>query len=64
MIIQSNPAMFVAHLPVYSVTAIDRVTGVVTLSGSDGTSLNVPLNLWGDVVAAQPLVGSQVQLLE
>lgn len=63
MIIQSNPAIFVSHLPVYSVTVIDRITRIVTLVGSDGTSLDVPLNLWGDIIAAQPLVGSQVQVL-
>ena len=63
-IIQTNPAMFGSRLPVHTVTAIDRSSGVVTLSGSDGTSVNVALNSWGNSPDTQPLVGSKVQLLE
>jgi len=56
--------MFNPRLPIHTVTAIDRAKGVVTLSGSDGTSLDVPLNSWGDFRDAQPLIGSKVQLLQ
>ena len=63
MTIQTNPEMFSRSLPIHTVTHIDRTTGIVTLSGSDGTSHEVALNLWGPWIEAQPLVGSKVQLL-
>jgi hypothetical protein len=63
-IIQTNPAMFDSRLPVHTVTAIDCSNGVVILSGSDGTSVNVALNSWGDSPDTQPLIGSKVQLLQ
>lgn len=63
MTIQTNPEMFTKSLPVHTVTHIDRVAGTVTLSGSDKTSVEVPLNSWGPIKEAQPLVGSKVQLL-
>lgn len=63
MVIQTNPEAFSSRLPVHKVTNIDRSTGTVTLSGSDGTSLDVPLSGWGTIQACQPDIGSQVQLL-
>ena len=63
MTIQTNPKAFTRLLPVHTVTAIDRVTKIVTLSGSDGTSQQVALNSWGPSEDTQPVIGSQVQLL-
>lgn len=63
MIIQTNPEAFSERPPVHTVTDIVRAAGVVTLSGSDGISLQVALNSWGTMEATQPVVGSQVQLL-
>lgn len=63
MTIQTNPEMFTRSLPIHKVTDINRTAGIVKLSGSDGTSHEVPLNLWGPWEEAQPLVGSEVQLL-
>jgi hypothetical protein len=40
VIIQTNPEVFSKRLPVHTVTNIDRSRGIVTLSGSDGTSLD------------------------
>ena len=62
MIIQTNPEAFSNHLPVHTVTKIDRPGGIVTLSGSDGTSLDVRLDSWGPLEITQPVVGSKVQL--
>jgi hypothetical protein len=64
MIIQTNPEAFSNHLPVHTVTNIDRAAGIVTLSGSDGTSLEVRLDSWGPLEETQPVIGSRVQLLE
>jgi hypothetical protein len=63
MTIQTNPEVFSNRLPVHTVTNIDRSRGIVTLSGSDGTSLDVPLNSWGPLEVTQPVIGSKVQLL-
>jgi hypothetical protein len=63
MTIQTNPKMFIPNLPVYTVTRIDRVAGVATLSGSDGSSQEVRLDSWGSLEATQPSVGSKVQIL-
>lgn len=63
MTIQTNPEMFSSKLPVHTVTHIDRDKGIVTLSGSDGSSQQVRLDSWGPFEAAQPAVGSRVQLL-
>lgn len=63
MIIQSNPEMFTRRLQVHTVTNIDRSRGVVTLSGSDGSSLEVRLDSWGPFEDGHPVVGSKVQLL-
>ena len=63
MIIQTNPEMFSRVLPVHTVTHIDRSAGVVTLSGSDGSSLDVRLDSWGPSEDTQPVIGSKVQLL-
>jgi hypothetical protein len=64
MVIQTNPKMFKASLPVYTVANIDRTAGIVTLRGSDGSSQQVRLDSWGPFAEAQPLVGSEVQLLD
>jgi hypothetical protein len=64
MITQTNPEVFSTLLPVHTVTAIDRSSGTVTLSGSDGTSFPVRLDSWGSLEATQPAVGSRIQLLE
>jgi hypothetical protein len=64
MIIQTNPEVFSDRLPVHTVTNIDRSRGIVTLSGSDGTSLEVRLDSWGPSEVTQPVIGSKVQLLE
>lgn len=64
MIIQTNPEMFSRVLPVHTVSNIDRSTGTVTLSGSDGSSLDVRLDSWGPSEVTQPIIGSKVQLLE
>jgi hypothetical protein len=61
--IQTNPEMFTRSLPVYTVTDIDRAAGVVTLSGSDGSSQQVRLDSWGPYPEGHPVVGSKVQLL-
>jgi len=63
MIIQTNPEVFSNRLSIHTVTDIDRAGGIVTLSGSDGTSLEVRLDSWGPSEVTQPVVGSQVQLL-
>jgi hypothetical protein len=63
MTIQTSPDMFNQKFPVHTVTHIDRATGLVTLTGSDRISHEVPLSLWGPFEAAQPVVGSKVQLL-
>jgi hypothetical protein len=63
MTIQTNPEMFSPRLPVHTVTHIDRVAGVTTLTGLGGSSQDVPLRAWGPFEAAQPAVGSKVQLL-
>jgi len=63
MIIQTNPEAFSSRLPVHKVTNIDRSTGTVTLSGSAGSSRDVPLSAWGNISACHPDIGSQVQLL-
>jgi hypothetical protein len=64
MIIQTNPEMFNRSLPVHTVTDINRTTGVVTLSGSDGSSHQVRLDSWGPFEETQPVVGSRIQLLD
>ena len=64
MIIQTNPEMFSRVLPVHTVTNIDRSKGIVTLSGSDGTSHEVRLDSWGNMEVTQPMIGSKVQLLK
>lgn len=64
MIIQTNPGMFKASLPVHTVTHIDRTAGIVTLSGSDGSSRQVRLDSWGTLEESHPLLGSKVQLLD
>jgi hypothetical protein len=43
MIMQRNPEAFSKQPPVHTVTSIDRSTGIATLSGSDGSSLDVRL---------------------
>jgi hypothetical protein len=63
VIIQTNAEMFSRILLVHTVTHIDRSTGVVTLSGSDGSSLDVRLDSWGPLEVTQPVIGSRVQLL-
>lgn len=63
MTIQTNPEMFSSKFPVYKVTHIDHAQGIVTLSGSDGSSQQVRLDSWGPYKEAQPVIGSQVQLL-
>jgi len=64
MIIQTNSEVFSKRLPVHTVTHIDRSTGTVTLSGSDGSSLDARLDSWGNMEETQPIIGSKVQLLE
>jgi hypothetical protein len=63
MQMQTNPEMFSRNLPVHTVTHIDHTTGMVTLSGSDGSSYEVPLTNWGPIKDAQPLVGSKIQFV-
>jgi hypothetical protein len=63
VIIQTNPDVFSRALPVHTVTHIDRSKGIVTLSGSDGSSLDVRLDSWGTLEVTQPVIGSKVQLL-
>jgi len=63
MIIQTIPETFSNRFPVHTVTNIDRSTGVVTLGGSDGSSLDVRLDSWGPSEVTQPVIGSKVQLL-
>jgi hypothetical protein len=63
MTIQTSPQMFNPSLPVHTVTDIDRAAGIVTLSGSDGSSHQVRLDSWGPFIEAHPVVGSKVQLL-
>jgi hypothetical protein len=55
--------MFSSKFPVYTVTHIDHTQGIVTLSGSDGSSQQVRLDSWGPYKETQPVVGSKVQLL-
>jgi hypothetical protein len=62
--IQTNPEAFFRHLPVHTVTGIDRVREIAILSGSDGSSHEFPLSTWGNIRDCQPDVGSKVQLLE
>ena len=64
MIIQTNPEMFYRNRPIHTVTNIERSKGVVTLSGSDGSSLDVRLDSWGHLEVTQPVVGSKLQLLD
>jgi hypothetical protein len=64
MIIQTNAEMFYRNRPVHTVTNIDRSKGAVTLSGSDGSSLDVRLDSWGHLEVTQPVIGSKVQLLD
>jgi hypothetical protein len=64
MTIQTNPEVFNPSLPVHTVTHIDRATGIVILSGSDATLLQVPLNPWGLSEWSQPLIGSKVQKVD
>jgi hypothetical protein len=64
MIIQTNSDVFSRVLPVHTVTHIDRAKGIVTLSGSDGSSPNVQLDPWGHLEVTQPVIGSRVQLLD
>lgn len=64
IIIQTNPEMFSEALPVHTVTGINRTTGIVTLSGSDGSSCQIALSAWGTSEWTQPVVGSKVQMLE
>ena len=61
--IQTNPEMFSRTYPVYTVTGIDKAAGVVSLSGSDGSSQQVRLDSWGPYSEGHPVVGSKVQLL-
>ncbi len=63
VIIQTDPKAFDPSLPVHTVTIIDKAAGIVTLSGSDGTSLQVTLNSWGPTEWTEPIIGSKVQLL-
>jgi hypothetical protein len=63
MIIQTNPEAFSNRFPVHTVTHIDLAAGIVTLSGTDGTTHEVRLDSWGPSEVTQPVVGSQVQLL-
>jgi hypothetical protein len=63
MTIQTDPEMFNKSLPVHTVTDIDRTVGIVTLSGSDGTSHQVRLDSWGPFRETEPVAGSKVQLL-
>jgi hypothetical protein len=63
MVIQTNPEMFSRTLPVHTVTQIDRPTGIVILSGSDGSLVDVRLDSWGPSEVSQPVMGSKVQLL-
>jgi hypothetical protein len=64
MIIQTNPEVFSSGLPVHTVTNIDRSRGIVTLGGSDGTSLEIRPDSWGPSEVTQPVIGSKVQMLE
>jgi hypothetical protein len=64
VIIQTNPEMFKASLPVYKVSHIDKGANLVTLSGSDGLTKQVRLDSWGTLEETQPLIGSKVQLLD
>ena len=64
MIIQTNPEMFYPNRPIHTVTNIDRSKGVVTLSGSNGSSLDVRLDSWGHLEVTQPVIGSKVELLD
>jgi hypothetical protein len=51
--------MFYRNRPIHTVTNIDRSKGVVTLSGSDGSSLDVRLDSWGHLEVTQPVIGSK-----
>ena len=64
MIIQTNPEMFYRNRPIHTVTNIDRSKDVITLSGSDGSSLDVRLDSWGHLEVTQPVIGSKLQLLD
>jgi len=61
--IQTNPAAFSKRFPVYTVTAIDRKAGKVTLHGSDNSTITAELNSWGNTLDTQPTIGTQVQIL-
>lgn len=63
MEIQTNPEVFSPKLPVHTVMHIDRAAGIVTLKGTDNSSLQVRLDSWGPFEEAQPVVGSRVQIL-
>jgi hypothetical protein len=63
MVIQTNPQMFRKTLAVHTLTHINQRTGVVTLRGSDGTSIDVSLDSWGPFKEAHPPIGSEVQSL-
>lgn len=62
-IMQTNPDMFTKRFPVHTVTAIDGRAGTVVLNGSDGLSVTVALNSWGNTPDTWPVVGSQIQIL-
>jgi hypothetical protein len=57
MIIQTNPEMFSRVFPVHTVTEINRATGIVSLSGSDGSTHQARLDSWGPWEETQPIVG-------
>jgi hypothetical protein len=63
MIIQTNPEAFSRAYPIYTVTDINRATGVVMLTGSDGSTKQERLDSWGPFEDGHPVVGSQVQYL-
>ena len=63
MDIQTNPEAFSNRFPIHTVTNIDRATGTVTLSGSDGSTYAARLEWWGPFEDGHPVVGSKVQLL-
>lgn len=62
-IIQTNPAAFSNRFPVYTVMAIDRKAGTVTLSTPGGSPVTAMLNSWGSTPDTQPVIGSQVQII-
>ena len=62
-VIQTNPAAFLNRYPVYTVTAIDRQAGTVTLSTPGGAPVTAMLNSWGNTPDTQPNIGTQVQII-